>query len=211
MKKFCLFVTTLTISTLLIFPSWAGQWQQNEVGWWYQNDDGSFPTDQWLEIDGKQYYFDSNGYMLANTTTPDGYQVGTDGTWIEADSSDAGSSVQKYSDEDIAFSALNTLYNSLKDPDSLKVNYIKCESISYKNGTGDHIEARCALIKYSATNSYGGRITDYYLLEVRDSGKIISRTDPLYSLSTDTLSSATNIVEMDTDSLLSKLKDNQNN
>lgn len=83
MKKFCLFVTTLTISTLLIFPSWAGQWQQTEAGWWYQNDDGSSPTDQWLDIDGKQYYFDSNGYILTNTTTPDGYQVGADGAWIE--------------------------------------------------------------------------------------------------------------------------------
>ena len=29
------------------------------------------------------YYIDSNGYMLANTTTPDGYQVNADGQWVE--------------------------------------------------------------------------------------------------------------------------------
>lgn len=27
------------------------------------------------------YYFDGNGYMLANTTTPDGYTVNADGAW----------------------------------------------------------------------------------------------------------------------------------
>ena len=38
----------------------------------------------WKEIDGKQYYFGSDGYMLSNTTTPDGYYVGADGAWIES-------------------------------------------------------------------------------------------------------------------------------
>ena len=29
------------------------------------------------------YYFDGNGYILANTTTPDGYQVNAGGAWIQ--------------------------------------------------------------------------------------------------------------------------------
>ena len=40
---------------------------------------------QWLDgnNDGiaESYYFDGNGYMLANTTTSDGYTVKADGAW----------------------------------------------------------------------------------------------------------------------------------
>ena len=42
----------------------------------------------WHEIDGKWYYFNTAsdkgtlGAMLANTTTPDGYQVDANGAWI---------------------------------------------------------------------------------------------------------------------------------
>jgi len=42
---------------------------------------------QWLDGNGdgaaECYYFDGNGYMLANTTTPDGYMVNADGAWME--------------------------------------------------------------------------------------------------------------------------------
>lgn len=58
-------------------------WNQDSTGWWYQNADGSYPVNQWREVNGKQYYFGADGYMLADTTTPDGYSVGTDGAWIE--------------------------------------------------------------------------------------------------------------------------------
>lgn len=69
--------------------SFAGTWQKDSTGWWWQNDDGSYPANTWQWIDGNGdgvaecYYFDSNGYMLANTTTPYGYQVNGDGAWIE--------------------------------------------------------------------------------------------------------------------------------
>ena len=75
-------------------------WKQDNIGWWYQNADGSYPTNTWKEISGAWYYFEGNGYMaankwignyyvgsngamLTNTTTPDGYQVGSDGAWIQ--------------------------------------------------------------------------------------------------------------------------------
>ena len=52
-----------------------------------ENAVGSTP-DGWEFIDGKWYYFSevkdsTEGMMLSNTTTPDGYQVGADGAWIQ--------------------------------------------------------------------------------------------------------------------------------
>ena len=65
----------------------AGQWQQNSKGWWWQEDNGAYPKSQWQWIDGNKdgiaecYYFDGSGYMLSNTTTPDGYVVNGDRAW----------------------------------------------------------------------------------------------------------------------------------
>lgn len=78
------FVTIMAIafSLAMSISAYAAQWQQDANGWWYENDDGSYPVNQWQEIDGKQYYFNDAGYMLTDTTTPDGYHVGGDGAWI---------------------------------------------------------------------------------------------------------------------------------
>lgn len=71
------------LSVFLSFASFAGEWQQDTTGWWYSEDDGTYPVNQWQEIDGKQYYFNEKGYMLSDTTTPDGYKVGADGAWVQ--------------------------------------------------------------------------------------------------------------------------------
>lgn len=42
------------------------KWMQNDVGWWYQKADGSYPRDCWQLIDGEYYYFNSYGYRLEN-------------------------------------------------------------------------------------------------------------------------------------------------
>ena len=36
----------------------------------------------WKEVQGSWYFFATEGYMLTNTITPDGYLVGTDGKWV---------------------------------------------------------------------------------------------------------------------------------
>ena len=68
----------------------TGWFQENGI-WYYLNpvDDGTYGTMRtgWQIIDGKAYYFNASsegvtGAMLANTTTPDGYQVGADGAMI---------------------------------------------------------------------------------------------------------------------------------
>ena len=90
-----------------------GSWIQDEKGWWYKNSDGSWPALKWLQIEyGTKtdwYYFNSEGYMvtgwqfinnkwyyfyenteasfakgsLAVSTTISGYNVNTNGEWIQ--------------------------------------------------------------------------------------------------------------------------------
>ena len=57
-------------------------WQNNGYGWWYQRANGTYPNSEWEIINGIWYYFDENGYMLADTTTPDGYYVDENGAWV---------------------------------------------------------------------------------------------------------------------------------
>lgn len=61
----------------------AAAWKKDSAGWWYDNGDGTYPANQWKEISGKFYYFGADGYMLHDTVTPDNYQVGSDGAWIQ--------------------------------------------------------------------------------------------------------------------------------
>ena len=66
-------------------PAYAGQWVQDSVGWWWKNDDGSYPKNEWKWLDGvsEKYYFGPEGYMAINTTTPDGQMVDSSGAWIK--------------------------------------------------------------------------------------------------------------------------------
>ncbi|KXB58192.1 hypothetical protein HMPREF1871_00580, partial [Gemelliphila asaccharolytica] len=32
-------------------------WIKNSVGWWYQNSDGSYPANEWGQINGEWYWF----------------------------------------------------------------------------------------------------------------------------------------------------------
>ena len=84
------FVKVLSVATLLGMLStstaFAGEWKSDNTGWWYQNNDGSYPTSTWQWIDGngdgvsESYYFNENGYLLTNATK-DGYTVNSDGAW----------------------------------------------------------------------------------------------------------------------------------
>ena len=79
-KAIAIVIATATMASQAM-PTFAAEWKQNEIGYWYQEDNGSYPTNSWKWINGRCYYFDSNGYMLANTTTPDGYTVDASGAW----------------------------------------------------------------------------------------------------------------------------------
>lgn len=57
------------------------QWKEFDKGWCYFKDDGLTSPNSWLKIDEKWYYFNGDSIMLHDTTTPDGYYVGSDGIW----------------------------------------------------------------------------------------------------------------------------------
>lgn len=87
MKKTKIFATAALLATIISSNAYAGSWQQNETGYWWQNDDGSYPVNTWQWIDGnndgisESYYFNENGYCLMNTITPEGFTVDANGAW----------------------------------------------------------------------------------------------------------------------------------
>lgn len=92
MKKRLLVATAAAaMSMVMSMTAFAsmGNWQQDASGWWWQRTDNSYPADEWKWIDGdgdgtaESYYFDGNGYLATNTTTPDGYTVNADGAWVQ--------------------------------------------------------------------------------------------------------------------------------
>ena len=58
-------------------------WHSNSKGWWYQNSDGSYPTNKWQKINEKWYFFNEDGYCLTNKWIKRG------GVWYWLDSSGA--------------------------------------------------------------------------------------------------------------------------
>ena len=62
-------------------------WYFDGTTWYFLNTihDGTFGAKLkgWQWIDGYCYYFDQDGKMLANTTTPDRYQVDINGRWVQ--------------------------------------------------------------------------------------------------------------------------------
>ena len=40
----------------------GGHWLSDSSGWWYMDNSGWYPVNQWLWIDGVNYWFDGSGY-----------------------------------------------------------------------------------------------------------------------------------------------------
>ena len=102
-KKLMCSVSAVAVSAFLVMPVMAAneaQWKRNDKGWWYEEANGTYPTNAWKLIKDKWYYFDgggnmvenrwignyylgADGAMLVNTSTPDGYYVDATGKWVE--------------------------------------------------------------------------------------------------------------------------------
>ena len=75
-------LTSCFLSLIALAAPLLQGWQKDERGWWYVQVDGSYPSDSWQNLDNKWYYFDANGAMWYNATTPDGYYVNNDGVYV---------------------------------------------------------------------------------------------------------------------------------
>lgn len=88
MKRLKQLLASILFSLVMTTSAFAGQWMQDTTGWWYQNDDGSYPVNCWQWIDGngdgiaEYYYFNEHGYCLMSTVTPDGNTVNANGAWV---------------------------------------------------------------------------------------------------------------------------------
>lgn len=88
-KLSCIVFLALVMLVISISPIYAGNWKKDNKGWWYQENDGTYPKDDykyvneqwyyfdqdglshngWLELNGKKYYLDPiTGYMVSNET-----------------------------------------------------------------------------------------------------------------------------------------------
>ena len=56
------------------------KWKHNSKGWWVEDEKGWYPTNQWMKIDGKWYFFKADGYM-ASSEWCQGYWLSKNGTW----------------------------------------------------------------------------------------------------------------------------------
>lgn len=75
-------------STATVF---AAEWKQNETGWWYENEDGTYPVNSWVQVNGVWYFFNQEGYMSTGWVWDNGnwYFTNSDGAmltgWVVVD------------------------------------------------------------------------------------------------------------------------------
>ena len=53
-------------------------WKQDAKGWWYQDEDGGWAQRAWRQIDGKWYYFASDGYLREDANAHENTLKGID-------------------------------------------------------------------------------------------------------------------------------------
>ena len=95
MKKLGLITLSLALITATTSAPFAAGWIQGANGaWFYDAENGTRLHSTWIESGGAWYYLGADGRMLTDTTTPDGYYVGSDGKWIDGQSSDAAAAAQ---------------------------------------------------------------------------------------------------------------------
>lgn len=86
-KNMLLLGVSVFISVSMVIPTSAA-WRQDGSKKRWVNDDGSLAANGWRWIDDNNdgikecFYFDSDGYVLIDTRTPDGYMVNSKGEWI---------------------------------------------------------------------------------------------------------------------------------
>ncbi|MCI8659328.1 MAG: hypothetical protein HFG54_03620 [Lachnospiraceae bacterium] len=102
-KNEMIFTAAMILSFSCAFSAYA-EWGQDDKGYWYKNDSGSYARDQVIAIDGVNYVFNAEGYMLTGWQSREGkwyyYDTGSgaqvygwrqvDGKWYYLDPASGG-------------------------------------------------------------------------------------------------------------------------
>ena len=78
---FVCFTSCLLSMIALASPPVLEGWKQNDIGWWYRQVDGTYPSDSWKNINKKWYYFNDKGYMVEDSWV-ENYYLGSDGAML---------------------------------------------------------------------------------------------------------------------------------
>lgn len=186
----------------------ATGWLQIQSGapWCYLKSDGKMVVG-WSQIGDKWYCFNQNGEMYANTTTPDGFQVGADGAMVEEKSSFTENSTQSSSEnanssnsqEERAYRdagyAIAYFRRKLRDPNSLIPRMLS--STLYTNGL------TAVFGEISGTNAFGGYASDMLFLYVYE-GKVyeVYDCDPIQDKVDQAYNMKGNMISLDCDKVL---------
>ena len=90
--------TDRNIKNVLTLES-AG-WRQDANGWWYENEDGSWPSSTWKLINNKWYYFNAKGYRVTGWN-----QI--NGTWYYFDKTTGIMAADQWVDGDNYYVGVN--------------------------------------------------------------------------------------------------------
>ncbi len=153
MRHFKVLFATMFLTLLLSATVYAGQWEKNERGWWYNNGDGTWLANTWEWLDGNNdgiaecYYFNQDGYCLTNTITPDGWTVNESGAWVingtvqiknmsvsmptvnNASSTQVSASQELNETSIMAMILYKRIYTHLQDKSSLQISSIFTDQI----------------------------------------------------------------------------------
>ena len=149
-KKWVIAAIAAVLTMGINITAQAAGWQQDANGWWWDNGNGTWASNNWYWLDGNNdgvqecYYFGMDGYMYANTTTPDGYTVNSDGAWtvngvVQTKQITAPVSVDNtYNAQGVSNVALEMLENSreenMKYGEVEAYNVQSSVSVRYANG-----------------------------------------------------------------------------
>ena len=176
MKKiFKTMIVSVVMMTFAATLAFAGQWKKDTRGWWYQNDNGTYPKNEWRSVNGAWYCFDGAGYMLhdtwsgdyylgadgamlTNTTTPDGYRVGADGKWDGSAKTGSASNVEAMWNQDLQRTWEAHVGHILFFQDELLPSFISRGTLNWQPAEHGVYDRTADLIEvlFSKRNPYSG-------------------------------------------------------
>ena len=138
--------------------------------WWYDlgNENYLRSTWQWIDTDNdgvaECYYFDADGWMYTDTTTPDGYTVDENGAWTVDSVVQTRDVQEEYMEEDDTTSVQDS--SSYKQETMDRINQFRAGQNLNALAESEHlssianIRAKECAVSFSHTRPQGGSVLD---------------------------------------------------